>query len=80
VLPPGRAGRGRQTGRERARRRACGRRACSALALIGDAEREAGLARLSGDLVSGEWHRKYGHLLELDELDLGYRVIVAGPR
>jgi SAM-dependent methyltransferase len=55
-------------------------RACSALALISDAEREAGLARLSGDLVSGEWHRKYGYLLELDELDLGYRVIVAGPR
>jgi hypothetical protein len=55
-------------------------RACSALALIGDAEREAGMARLSGDLASGEWRRKYGHLLELDELDLGYRVIVAGSR
>jgi len=55
-------------------------RACSALALIGDAEREAGVARLSGDLASGEWRRKNGYLLELDELDLGYRVIVAGSR
>ncbi|HEY6316174.1 MAG TPA: methyltransferase domain-containing protein [Streptosporangiaceae bacterium] len=45
-----------------------------------DPEREAGMTRLSGDLASGEWRRKYGHLLELDELDLGYRVIVAGPR
>ena len=52
-------------------------RTCSALALIGDAEREAGMARLSADLASGEWRRRYGHLLELDELDLGYRVIIA---
>jgi SAM-dependent methyltransferase len=52
-------------------------RACSALALIGDAEREAGMARLSADLASGEWRRRYGYLLELDELDLGYRVIIA---
>ena len=51
-----------------------------ALALIGDTEREAGMARLSGDLASGEWRRKNGYLLELDELDLGYRVIVAGSR
>ena len=52
-------------------------RACSALALIGDAEREAGMARLSADLASGEWRRRHGHLLELDELDLGYQVIIA---
>jgi SAM-dependent methyltransferase len=55
-------------------------RACSALALIGEGEREAGMARLSADLASGEWRRRYGYLLALDELDLGYRVIVAGPR
>jgi SAM-dependent methyltransferase len=53
-------------------------RACSALALIGDAERDAGMTRLASDLASGAWERRYGHLLELDELDLGYRVIVAG--
>jgi hypothetical protein len=28
------------------------------------------------DLASGAWRRKYGHLLEQDELDLGYRVVV----
>ena len=52
-------------------------RATSALSLISDAERAAGMARLSADLASGAWRRKYGHLLELDELDLGYRVVIA---
>jgi hypothetical protein len=36
------------------------------------------MARLSADLRSGTWARHYGHLLALRELDLGYRVIVAG--
>jgi SAM-dependent methyltransferase len=35
------------------------------------------LARLAADLGSGEWRRRYGHLLELDELDLGYRLVTA---
>ena len=52
--------------------------ATSALVLISDAERDAGMARLAADLASGAWRRKYGHLLGLDELDLGYRVMVAG--
>ena len=52
-------------------------RATSALSLIGDAERASGMAHLSADLDSGEWERRYGHLLALDELDLGYRVIVS---
>lgn len=55
-------------------------RACSALALTGEAEREAGMARLSADLASGRWLRRYGHLLGLDELDLGYRVLIADRR
>jgi SAM-dependent methyltransferase len=37
-----------------------------------------GLARLSADLDSGEWHRRNAELLELEELDLGYRLVVAG--
>lgn len=49
-------------------------RASSALSMIRDADRTAGMARLSADLASGEWRRRYGHLLELDELDLGYRI------
>jgi hypothetical protein len=38
---------------------------------------EEGLARLSADLESGEWHRRNATLVELDELDLGYRLVVA---
>jgi SAM-dependent methyltransferase len=33
------------------------------------------LARLAADLGSGEWRRRFGRLLELDELDLGYRLV-----
>jgi SAM-dependent methyltransferase len=54
-------------------------RPISALALIPDADREEGMRRLRADLDNGEWHRRYGHLLVLDELDLGYRVVVAAP-
>ena len=32
--------------------------------------------RLAADLDSGEWERRNGHLLELDELELGYRIVV----
>jgi SAM-dependent methyltransferase len=36
-----------------------------------------GIARLRADLESGEWARRHGDLLELEELDLGYRLLVA---
>jgi SAM-dependent methyltransferase len=36
------------------------------------------LARLRHDLDSGEWARRYGHLLALDACDCGYRLVVAG--
>jgi SAM-dependent methyltransferase len=36
-----------------------------------------GLARLEGDLASGEWERRHAELLALDELDCGYRLVVA---
>jgi SAM-dependent methyltransferase len=49
----------------------------SALALILEADREQGLRHLREDLDSGEWERRWGHLLGLDELDLGYRVVIA---
>jgi SAM-dependent methyltransferase len=35
-------------------------------------------ARLAADLESGVWQRRHAGLLELEELDLGYRI-VAGP-
>jgi SAM-dependent methyltransferase len=51
----------------------------SALTLIPAAERERSIGRLRADLDSGEWERRWGHLLALGELDLGYRVLVARP-
>lgn len=40
-------------------------------------EIDSSLGRLHADLVSGKWRRRYGELLQLTELDLGYRLIVA---
>ncbi|WP_305095978.1 class I SAM-dependent methyltransferase [Croceibacterium aestuarii] len=37
---------------------------------------EPGLARLTDDLASGAWRRRYGDLLTLDEFDAGYRLVV----
>jgi hypothetical protein len=39
---------------------------------------DAGLARLADDLRTGAWAERHADLLELDELDLGYRVLVSG--
>lgn len=39
---------------------------------------DKGLAKLEADLTSGDWERRYGDVLELDELDCGYRLVVAG--
>jgi SAM-dependent methyltransferase len=36
-----------------------------------------GIARLRADLESGEWARRHANLLDLEELDLGYRLLVA---
>ncbi|MDJ0785525.1 MAG: class I SAM-dependent methyltransferase [Myxococcota bacterium] len=38
----------------------------------------SGLARLRDDLASGEWDRRYGHLRSQEELDIGYRLVIAG--
>lgn len=38
---------------------------------------EVGLARLKQDLESGEWRRRFGHLMNCDTLDIGYRLVVA---
>jgi len=48
----------------------------SALAPIPETDRADGMRRLRADLDNGEWDRRCGHLLALDELDLGYRVLV----
>ena len=49
-------------------------RAISTLSTVGNFE--AGLARLRNDLADGTWQRRYGHLLCMRELDLGYRLVV----
>jgi SAM-dependent methyltransferase len=50
----------------------------STLARRSDEELAEGLARLRADLGSGAWARRHAALLERDELDLGYRLLV-GP-
>lgn len=50
----------------------------SGLALLPPEEADAGARRLADDLASGAWQQRYGHLLALDEMDAGYRLVVAG--
>ncbi|MEH6700872.1 class I SAM-dependent methyltransferase [Parasphingorhabdus sp.] len=37
------------------------------------------LVKLEQDLASGVWQDRYDHLMELDSLDVGYRLVVAQP-
>lgn len=53
------------------------RSAISSFAKLAPDELEQGLARLAGDLRSGEWERRHGRLRSLASLDLGYRLVVA---
>jgi SAM-dependent methyltransferase len=54
------------------------RSAISSFSRLAPALVEDVLARLTADLESGAWYERHGHLLELDELDLGYRLVVNG--
>jgi hypothetical protein len=49
----------------------------SACAMLPPRACDAGLAKLAADLESGAWHDRQRDRLELDDLDLGYRLIVA---
>jgi SAM-dependent methyltransferase len=51
------------------------RGAISGFAKLADAG--PGLARLRADLASGVWERRYGALRTREQLDLGYRLVVA---
>lgn len=53
------------------------RAGASGLAQTGEAALRPGLARLRADLDSGAWHDAHADLLDLDELDVGYRLVVA---
>lgn len=56
------------------------RRAISGLARLRHEDVEPGLRRLADDVATGVWHRRYAHLLDLDELDAGYRLVIAPGR
>lgn len=49
----------------------------SGFARLSEHETEEAVERLRCDLKSGEWERRWGHLRRLEELDLGYRLVVA---
>lgn len=51
------------------------RQGMSAFVLIDDVE--SPITRLEADLASGAWHRRNHALMSLDELDLGYRLVIA---
>ena len=53
------------------------RRACSALAQTDPDAVERGIRRLRQDLDSGRWHERHHDLLDLDQWDAGFRLIVA---
>ncbi|HUQ39567.1 MAG TPA: methyltransferase domain-containing protein [Acidimicrobiales bacterium] len=53
-------------------------RACiSGLARLPAHGVEPGMARLAGELADGTWHDKYGHLLDHDTYDGGYRLVTS---
>ena len=49
----------------------------STFALLEPQVVDAGVERLARDLRSGAWQRRHGRLLELDELDVGYRLVIS---
>jgi len=51
------------------------RASISTFAKLDDAP--ASLAQLEQDLASGVWEERYGHLMEDESLDAGYRLVVA---
>jgi SAM-dependent methyltransferase len=56
------------------------RRSISSLSQLSPDQVEPGINRLADDLASGRWRERYRNLLERDELDLGYRLVVAGAQ
>jgi SAM-dependent methyltransferase len=49
----------------------------SMLAQTGEEALAPGLSRLADDLSNGRWHARHADLLDLDETDVGYRLLVA---
>lgn len=55
------------------------RNATSGFARMPEATVERVVTTLERDLASGEWDRRHGRLRELDELDVGLRLVIAAP-
>jgi SAM-dependent methyltransferase len=53
------------------------RRGISVFSRLSTEEVERGLTALRADLDSGAWQERHRDLLALDELDLGYRLVIA---
>jgi SAM-dependent methyltransferase len=53
------------------------RASISGLALLEDGTAARAMQRLEADLRSGAWHERNAAILELDQLDLGFRLLVA---
>ena len=53
--------------------------ATSGFSLMDPAVREQRIARLAADLESGAWAERHADLLDLDELDVGLRIVVSEP-
>jgi SAM-dependent methyltransferase len=51
----------------------------SVFARLHDYEKASALARLEADLRTGTWEMRNAELMQLGELDLGYRLLVAEP-
>jgi SAM-dependent methyltransferase len=49
----------------------------SFLSQLSPADLARGTARLNDDLRSGRWDERLGHLRQLSEFDIGYRIVVA---
>lgn len=56
------------------------RAAISGLARLAPADLDAGVARLRGDLDAGTWHTRHAELVDRDEIDAGYRVVISPGR
>lgn len=54
------------------------RAAISGFALLDERLVDKAVERLRNDLASGAWQQRYAPLTELEELDLGYRIVVNG--
>lgn len=52
------------------------RQAISGIATAPPAAVARAVDRLAADLADGSWHRRHAELLERDQLDVGYRIVV----